>query len=244
MSGQDAVTTLTEDQLREGKAKLANELEEHQAELQHKFGALKFETPKDKSTASAPSSDTLLMNKFTIPEEFMPWFSQLEINNQTFTSELKRRLGELGQVESAMTPTKFVLSQGTRTLVEAEWVFLGTYHMMRIEDDDESAEAGVAPGEYYSWGWPWVIIEEAPEAHTLRDEVQKIAEIDERLKTGVALFRDGMIIRYIMAVLTEKMNFQHIYTSRSENTTSVFGFRNIVYGSLVDNTVQDLKKTD
>lgn len=239
---------LTENQLRDEKLKLEKELEEHQAELQRKFAAVRVEADasSDPQKSQEPltnhvqeplsdprtTSDTLLMNKFTIPEHLMPWFSQLEINNQTFTAELKKRLGEPSQIESSMSPTKFVLAQGDRTLVEAEWVFLGTYRMMRIEDNDESAEVGVAPGEYYSWGWPWVVIEEAPEALALRDEVSKIAEIDERLKTGVALFRDGMIIRYIMAVLTEKMNFQHIYTSRSGETTSVFGFRKIVYGNI------------
>lgn len=224
---------LTETQLRDEKLKLENELEVHQAELQRKFAALRVD--KDATDQVKPvvdTSDTLLMSKFTIPEEYMPWFSQLELNNQRFSSELKKRLGtgELGQIESSMTPNKFVLAQGSKTLVEAEWVFLGTYRIMHIEDTDESAEAGVAPGDYYSWGWPWVIIEEAPEALALRKEIEAISEIDERLKTGVALFRDGMIIRYFMAVLTEKMHFEHIYTSKSEATTSVFGFRNIVYG--------------
>lgn len=225
---------ITESELRDEKLRLAKELEEHQAELQRKFVSLRPEGGEQAITSSPAAPDTLLMSKFTIPEEFMPWFSQLELNNQKFSSELKKRLGEagLGQVESTMTPDKLVLTQGTRTLVEAEWVFLGTYRIMHIDDTEESAEAGVAPGDYYSWGWPWAIIEEAPEALALRKEVDRISEIDERLKTGVALFRDGMIIRYIMAVLTEKMHFDHIYTSKSEATTSVFGFRKIVYGEL------------
>jgi len=234
---------LTENELRDEKLKLEKELAAHQAELQRKFASVRVDTNAEKQSLTAP--DTLLMSKFTIPEEYMPWFSQLELNNQKFSSELKKRLGdsELGQVQSTMTPNKFVLAQGSKTLVEAEWVFLGTYRMMHIEDTDESAEAGVAPGDYYSWGWPWVIIEEAPEALALRAEVDQISEIDERLKTGVALFRDGMIIRYIMAVLTEKMHFDHIYTSKSEATTSVFGFRKIVYGELAAIST-DGKKSD
>lgn len=247
-SAGHAVTPLTETELRDEKLKLEKELEAHQAELQRKFATVRVDKDVDEKAPTKSDSatpDTLLMSKFTIPEEYMPWFSQLELNNQRFSSELKKRLGnaELGQIESSMTPNKFVLTQGSKTLVEAEWVFLGTYRMMHIEDNDESADAGVAPGDYYSWGWPWAIIEEAPEALALRKEVDMIGEIDERLKTGVALFRDGMIIRYIMAVLTEKMHFDHIYTSKSEATTSVFGFRKIVYGEIVADPA-DGKKLD
>lgn len=212
------------------QAKLEKELEDYQNELKSKFAEVRPQVaPSDDR-----SRDTILMNKFVLPESSMPWFSQLEINNQTFSNELRKRLGDVdvSKIESALGMTHFTISYADRKLVEAEWVFLGTYRKMKVVEGEEADEAGVAPGDYYSWAWAWAIIENAPESAALRDTINKIGEIDDRLKIGIALFQDGMIIRYIMAVLTEKMGFQHIYTSCAGETVSVFGFRGIVYGEI------------
>lgn len=207
-----------------------------EAELQTQITELRrvagLSETKPEDDEDAPPVENMYV--LTIPEEALIWMHQCEIANQTFRSELEKRIRSDQQVTYVPEGDTLTMLCEGKMVFSAKRTLLGLHSYKSVkQNDQEVLVGGIAPGNYHTWAWPWAVYDDDPRSQEIKPQVDQMEELEHHRKE-FTMFEDRTILQYILAVLVKNMGFEHVLpiSPQGSDVDHIFGLKEIRFSEL------------